>query len=151
MPSCKKERFFARIFDMILHIIIRQRPQRRHGSLCQNRHLGPGPQHHQQRNRSEQGAGGQPLIGFFLFYCFLCLSPSSSSYFFPSVFHFLVSFSSLMMNRAHDSKIWKKHLFFLCTDSPIVKYNCLIEDSLLFFHHKELLPIKAALAVRKKS
>jgi len=31
------------------------------------------------------------------------------------------------MNRAHGSKIWKKHLFFLCTDSPIVKYNCLID------------------------
>ena len=31
------------------------------------------------------------------------------------------------MNRAHDSKIWKKHLFFLCTDLPIIKYNCLID------------------------
>ena len=38
---------------------------------------------------------------------------------------------SLMMNRAHDSKIRKKHLFFLCTDSPIAKYNCFF-DALLY-------------------
>ena len=38
---------------------------------------------------------------------------------------------SLMMNRAHDSKIRKKHLFFSCTDSPIAKYNCLF-DTLLY-------------------
>ena len=66
------------------------------------------------------------MIGFSVSIVF-SFFPSSSSYFFPSVLSFLVSFPSLMMNRAHGSKIWKKHLFFLCTELPIVKYNCLID------------------------
>ena len=37
-----------------------------------------------------------------------------------------------MYLRAHDSKIWKQHLFFTC-DSPTVKYNCLIESQGVFF------------------
>ena len=99
-----------------------QRPQWRHRGLCQDWHLGSGPQPLGQFKR-DCGAGGQPFIGFLTQPPFWASFPLPSSPSSLCLYPPLLVILPLMMNWKYNSKIKAKYTFLqTCTVFSIMKY-----------------------------